>query len=728
MKFVLSISKLTLSLLLGGGIILSSCTKDALVQDEGFSLHYPSVTNTAPGRNLSFSPTWYDGTPSDFRIVSVKLDGKPVQTTCFVVDSATGSFQMQDSQKLTFGKYDITISCNVGGRTLTFDDIVSIEMMRPVPDGIMMEPAHLVISLGDILETPQTGLQTSRVLTEGSGAHVSIESYAIENVYLNGELNNELKAWFEVSEEGVFSVNPDNPDFESGVYAFDFRLTTYFVDKDNQEGIFADALSLKVTSPPYSLDYVREQKRVEVGSSISSDKPLYKGSYDGLRFEVSSVMKNGEASDNIGITIDEDGVLTFPESSQVAVGDVYTVSVKAVNDFGQQNFENVYGFEVIEFISPITELSYDDVPRKLAGAAVENPCTKMDGTEVTFSFVNLPEALKGLRIDERTGTVYNDKGNEFPDGEYTVTVRAENVKGSKDASFTMDVANFTYICWGNNLGEGGAMLTPREKYTNQFRVRCDAEPLTINFEEAIHDIPEGYDYTISAYKPESVRPGITIDEEGNLEIGKETSDKYKNDTRLLFSKVTVTITDGEDRLVKSIPVFVDRYNPENCEVLYTPFVFRVNPKTGGTSELSFADGSGQAMPKYVTEFSRYFYLYNLNGPDSHFSDGRVNTSATAHPFVYSLWTKYFDSVSGKVSIYSDNPVLYSENYKAGTLDKALTYIDGTSGQVVVNPEKFKDADGVYADGVVMSNDPVNAKENRYRVFIWLDPAYNSENQ
>lgn len=722
MKFISSIKRLVLYFSLGGGIILSSCTKDALVHDKGFSLHYPSVTNTAPGRNLSFSPTWYDGTPSDFRIVSVKLDGEPVQTACFVIDQTTGAFQMQDSQNLTFGKYDITISCNVNGQTLTFDNIISIEMMKPVPDGIVMEPAQLVISLGDIFETPQTGLPTSSVLTEGSASHVSIKSYAIENVYVDGELNNELKAWFNVSEEGVFSVNPDNPAFESGIYTFDFRLTTYFVDEDSQEGIFANALSLTVTSPPYSLEYAQKQKRVELGSSISSEEPRYKGSYDGLRFEVSSVLKNGEPSENIGITIDEKGVLTFPESSQVAVGDVFKVSVKAINDFGQQNFEDVYEFEVIEFIHPITEFAYNNVPRKLAGTAIENPYTEMNGTEVTFSFVDLPEALKGLRLDGQTGIVYNDKGNEFPDGEYTVTVRAENMKGHKDATFTLDIANFTYICWGNNLGEGGTMLDPREKYTNQFRITCGSESLTISFEDALHDIPEGYEYTISTYRPESIRPGISVDENGNLTLGQDTSDKYKNTSNILFCKVTVTITDGDDQLVRSIPVFVDRYNPEECDILYTPLVFRVNPKTGGTSDLKATEaGTGAEKKPYITEFSRYFYFYNLNGPESHFSDKRVNSGTTAHPFIYSLWQKYFDSVGGKVSVYKDDPVSYAVNSEAGTLDKALTYIDGTTGQVVVNPEKFKDANGVYADGVSMST---ATSANQYRLFVWFDPNFN----
>lgn len=721
MKKALSITKFFLSLLLGAGMVLSSCTKDALVQDKGFALHYPSVTNTAPGRNLSFSPTWYDGSPSDFQIVSVKFNGDHVQTSCFVVDPATGTFQMQNSQELTFGKYDITISCIVNGKTLTFADIISIEIMKPVPDGIAMEPDQLVVPLGDILQTPEAGLPTSRVVSDNV-SHVSIESYAIENVYVDGELNNGLKTWFDVSEDGVFSVNSNNADFESGIYSFDFRLVTYFVDEDSQEGVFANALTLKVTSPPYSLEYAQNKKRVEFGSSISSEEPRYKGSYDGLRFEVSTVLKNGVPSDNIGIIIDEKGVLTFPESSQVAVGDVFKVSVKAINDFGQQNFEDVYEFEVIEFIHPITEFSYNDVPRKLAGAAVENPYAVMNGTEVTFSFVDLPEALKGLRLDGQTGTVYNDKGNEYPDGEYTVTVRAENVKGSKDASFTMDVANFTYICWGNNLGEGGTMLEPREKYTNQFRITCSSEPLTINFEDALHDIPEGYDYTISTYRPETIRPGISVDANGNLTLGHDTSDKYKNTTNILFSKVTVTITDGEDQLVRSIPVFFDRYNPEECDILYTPFVFRVNPKTGGTSDLKATEaGTGVEKKPYITEFSRYFFFYNLNGPDSHLSDQRVNKGATAHPFLYSLWEKYFDSIGGKVSVYKDDPVSYSVNSKAGTLDKALTYIDGTTGQVVVNPEKFKDADGVYADGVSMST---ASADYQYRLFIWFDPNYN----
>lgn len=722
MKLISYLRFLALVVSVGGGIILSSCTPESSEWDNGFTLHYPSITNTAPGKYFSLTPSWFGGTPSDFQIVSVKLNGEAVLSECFVVDASTGEFKLLNSGNLSVGKYEVTISCVVAGVLTTFPNIISVEMMKPVPEEILMQPEMLTTNLESIMSSDGAELPTSKVTTQ-EGSHVTITSYSIANVYVDGTLANDCLDWFHISEDGVFSIVKDNEDFEPGVYTFDFRLTTYFVNEISEEGLFVDALTLKVTSAPYRLEYSPSTTRIEEGTSSASPQPSYKGSLEGLRFEVASVVSGEESISDSGIVIDpQTGVLSFPADAGAKAGESYTVSVKAINDFGEKVFPEAFCFEIIEYIAPITQFSYPDVSRKLAGAPIEVAPAVMDGTEVSYSFVNLPEELAGLKLDA-DGTIRNVEGNEFPHGTYQVTVRAKNAKGDKDAVVELDIANFTYVCWGNNLGDGGAALTPERKYGNQFRLSYDSAPISIALDQAEHDIPQGYDVAFSATTPNIIQGGINVNAEGTLTITPQ-----KTDTRLLFSRVEVKVCDENYTLIRHIPVFVDKYNSENCRVMFTPFAIRVNPELGGMPEVEVTDVAGNKLGSdFYMDIHKETAWFNIDGPETHQYDNYYKNDGMKTSFLRHVWARYYSAINKKVpTSMNNNPVSYWKNQE--TLALTAAYVDPTSSfKIKVNPGMFMDDMGVYADGAMFLQMTFEESESSKvpRAFLWLDSDYDA---
>ena len=73
-----------------------SCTS-ALTDTGEFSLYYPGITDIGPSTNMDLTPSWHGGTPGNFEIYSVSLDGQAVITDFFSIDPDNGVFQIRKS-------------------------------------------------------------------------------------------------------------------------------------------------------------------------------------------------------------------------------------------------------------------------------------------------------------------------------------------------------------------------------------------------------------------------------------------------------------------------------------------------------------------------------------------------------------------------------------------------------------------------------------------------------
>ena len=135
----------------------TSCKDTETVDSSGFKLFYTSLTDIGPSMQGSIAEPSYKGpAPSDFKITAITF-GENNETFdnskgCFVIDSSTGSIFIDHTEDIAVGLYKISVSCVAGGVTYNFPDIVTVNFLNAVPEGVVVEPDLLVADQNDILD------------------------------------------------------------------------------------------------------------------------------------------------------------------------------------------------------------------------------------------------------------------------------------------------------------------------------------------------------------------------------------------------------------------------------------------------------------------------------------------------------------------------------------------------------------------------------------------------
>lgn len=703
---------------------VGSCEKNELTDGDKFSLFYPGITDIGPSTNMNLNPTYHGEKPSDFKIYKVTLDGKDYQTECFLVDAESGQVQLRRTDDLPVGLYSLSVSCKSAGTYYEFPDAIQVNMMRPIPEGITVEPSSITLTLADVTDLNSLKeLPTAQISTVGE--HISIKNYYISSVKRGDAVVEDWSGIFEVNNAGKVTILK-NQNFAAGTYSLSFKLTTMVVGNDSQDGIFSDALTVDVVSPPISLEYQPAVAKVEVGAGYTSAAPIFAGSATGLQFSLKAVIP-----ESAPVSVDsKTGVVTLAADHSLSPGESVLVSVSAKNAYGEKDFDQVLKMEVVTFIAPITKFDYNDSTvwqnTKYSIQPVE-----VDGDEKTFSFVDLPEALAPLTIDEFTGVISAKKGNGIPVGDYVVKVKVENPKGSMTDEIKLKVIEnpyfFTYVRWGNNLG-----LTPEENYASQHRVSVtdpykfgvtatDIKPGT----EVKYEIKGGSKTTCATIDP--VTGEITTDP--SIFAGAVA------DMRAHFVFVVATTGEGTtgETIVKT-PVFLDFNTVRGDYIIkYTPFVFQCNPKSGGVSavpEITKADGSAltaDELAKITMDFRRSFNYWNIDGPASH---GNGAPNANKDNFLSHMWASYYTAINVTYNSGSRDPI--SSFGRPAKIDNTIGYVRQSDLALYIAPEKWKDengyADGIFTGQITFANtgaDPQGAA-NPYRLFplfVWFDTEF-----
>lgn len=715
-------------------VSVSSC-KAELTDTGAFTLHYPGITDIGPSTNMDITPTWHGGTPESFEIFSVKREDEAVTAECFSIDPTTGVFSIRKSDNLPVGKYRISIACKVGGERHEFAEAITVNMMPAIPEGIKVSPDKITILLSQVTNTgSDEELPTAQITTEGE--HISIRNYLISGVRRDGKALANWDGLFSVDKSGKFSILKNNK-FNAGVYVIDFKLTTMVFGADSEEGLFSDALTVEVASAPISLVYNPSTAKVEAGESYTSPVPEFIGSVAGLEF---SIKKAVPESDKFSID-KTSGVITLAKGHEYAIGDEIVLSVSAKNNYGERDFDQVLRIGIVEYIAPITLLAYNDTT-VWEGTKVNLKPAQRDGDEVTYSFEELPDALKELTIDELNGTISVPKKNKIAQGEYSFKVKAQNPKGSLSATVKWNTIEnpyaFTFVRWGNNLG-----LNPIQDYADQFRVSTTG-PTTIPVIES--DIKEGIE-ALYEIKGGSNTKCVSIDEK----TGKLTTDPSVFEGKIANMRahfVFVNIKTGagtSGETVMKIPVFFD-FNAPRTEggysIQYNPFAVRCNPKTGTTSVPPTILKNnivvrGEELKNITMDFRRDFNYWNINGHEKHLNGAAAKGDNTK--FLSRVWAAYcqacgfvYDSEAG-----SRKAVSYYENYEKNTngkgdLNKAAAYIRGEDLALHINPEKFMDeygyANGIFTGQVTLGldgKDPQKANDpyRLFPLFVWFDTNF-----
>ncbi len=705
-------------------VSVSSC-KAELTDTGAFALHYPGITDIGPSTNMDITPTWHGGTPESFEIFSVKREDEAVTAECFSIDPTTGVFSIRKSDNLPVGKYRIGIACKVGGERHEFAEAITVNMMPAIPEGIKVSPDKITILLSQVTNTgSDEELPTAQITTEGE--HISIRNYLISGVRRDGKALANWDGLFSVDKSGKFSILKNNK-FNAGVYVIDFKLTTMVFGADSEEGLFSDALTVEVASAPISLVYNPSTAKVEAGESYTSPVPEFIGSVTGLEFSIKKVIPESDK-----FSIDKtSGVITLAKGHEYAIGDEIVLSVSAKNNYGERDFDQVLRIGIVEYIAPITLLAYNDTT-VWEGTKVNLKPAQRDGDEVTYSFEELPDALKELTIDELNGTISVPKKNKIAQGEYSFKVKAQNPKGSLSATVKWNTIEnpyaFSFVRWGNNLG-----LNPIQDYADQFRVSTTG-PTTIPVIES--DIKEGIE-VLYEIEGGSNTKCVSIDEK----TGKLTTDPSVFEGKIANMRahfVFVNIKTGagtSGETVMKIPVFFD-FNAPRTEggysIQYNPFAVRCNPKTGTTSVPPTILKNnivvrGEELKNIKMDFRRSFNYWNLNGPDSH-KNGAPDTEKTT--FLSTVWSTYYSSINVAYNKSSRDPI--SSYGRPEHIAKTAGYLRQEDLALYIAPEKFMDENG-YANGIFTAQvvfgsdgkDPAGA-EDPYRLFplfVWFDTNF-----
>lgn len=734
------------------GVVYTSCDDTETTDSTKFTIFYSGMTDIGPSMSGRISsPTYKGNTPSDFAITKVTLKGEAYSGDCFTIDPNDGFISINSTKDMQVGLYKLSISCISGGNYYEFKDIVEINFLKAVPDGITVEPNKLQVKYNDIIdETSEVELPTAQVKTDGD--HVTITKYEIAK--------SDYSKYFDITKSGKISIIKGSTALLPGIYNISLKLTTGASSED--EGIFENALEINVTSAPFGLEYTPNEDMLEAENdksgktSFQSNAPALKGSLEGIEYSIKNITPTTDK-----IKIDPTtGVLSVDKDHGLQSGNNYVISIHVKNNFGEEDFNNAFTLQVVEYIEPISGFEYEtSIDKYQYSKFTISPKEGLKGDNIQFSLINEPDALKGqIEFDAQTGTISVEKGNTIPQGNYPLTVRATNSKNAEnpaDATFTLNIIEnpnyFTDIRYGNNID------VPEENNANQFRITEDNEAnADATLKSFTFPSPQtGLKGNVSvawSIKNGNNCDNLTIDSNtGKISFNQEaTWPADKNEVKantIGFCYVTATAgTDKDSQISQTTLVFIhyDLKANNGVHIHYNPFVFQADPKNGGNSTVPLVTVNGTTTTSnFALDYRRSFNYYPTEGTLV------KGAPATAGSFLNELWTTYYKAMDIDISIGSRNPMSYygsvydmSHSKKlpnqSDRLSVALAYVVPNDLTIHISPNIWKNSKGEYANGIMvgemtfLTNVTVDTKETGdllkngkkiAPIIIWFDKKF-----
>lgn len=707
MNQIISKPLLFLSVLLMSFISFTACDDTETIDETDFALYYTGMTDIGPSMTGVIStPSYIGGKPSDFEIFKVTLNGETYSGSSFLINKEDGAITISETSGIAVGLYKLSIRCYSNGKMFEFADMVEVNMMKPVPDGITVEPSKLTADYGDVIDVNSTvELPTAQVTTDGN--HVSIKKYEIAK--------SDFAKYFAISSSGEISIVRGDASLVPGIYVLSLKLTTGANGED--EGIFENAIEVNITSRPLELIYTPATGKIEEESAQSgkttfaSNAPTFKGSLEGLSYSIKSVTPNTGK-----ILIDaKTGVLSVNENHGLKAGEKYVIDINVKNTYSAEgvDFKKAFELEVVEFIEPIQNFKYDNIEGVQAVAFERSPSADFKGDEVRFEFVDLPAALQGNVTLDHEGKISALKGNSIPLGSYTIKVKATNPKSDPEqpaiATLTLTVKEnpnyFTYVHYGNNLG-----LTPTKNYANQYR---SADGVSIQSDKPESDAKVNLFYEITTLHQTN---GSSVDSgTGVITISANT----KNQSGIIMVTATAGKGTPEEFSIQT-PVFVNYSVAVNgVKIEYTPFVYQVNPSKGGRSVKPVVTGVSN-MATFTMDYRRTFNYFNFFGT-------HVSGAPADGTFAGNVWETYFEITKTNLNYGSRNPMSYYAN--PTRLETTAAYVDPNTFEVVVTPNKWvqngEPANGAMTGQITFGTDGKDPQSGSqtFPIILWFDKNF-----
>lgn len=724
-------------------LVCASCDKTETTDSTGFILHYYGVTDIGPSMAYTLeAPTYKGSAPYDFTITGITLNDEACTTESFVIDAETGAINIQNTENLATGLYAISVGCYSNGKYFEFKDAVQINMLLAVPEGVTVTPAEVVVKMED-----KKWWEAGAQVTTDTEKHVSITGYSIAE-----DESKEYLKYFTISNDGIITFNPDKKDniIPGEKYVISLKLKT-----KAGEHLYADAVTFNVISKPLNLLYTPNEVRVERMTAHESELPTIQGSLEGRTYAIKSITP--EIS---GFTIDATtGKITIAENVLTTIGNIYKVDVTVTNEYGNADFPEAYIVTVVDFIAPIVPEKFKyEIPETYEGKGYTIPLADgFIGDEVIFDFSDNEGAIKDqiekkrISIDKVSGSITIAENNTLVPNDYTVKVKATNPKGEATTSFPLVIkANpnkFTFH-YGNNIG-----LSPENNYANQF---------AYDTEEAFHaavltpttTLPQGktvkWEIMTKKLLLDDIKDnystgiGAVIDERsGTINFSKAEflhysyNKDYPNNKKvpmMTIGMLVVKATCGEGELAYSVtaPIFIrsNSVTKDNVMLDYRPFVLQVNPKTGKypASKLTIQCPDEKSLK---VDFRRDFHFFNINMTEETSCLPKI-----ADCIMNDVWVASFTEMGVKLNFGAKKPMSY---YDEGNkyinrlhLDVLLGYVNPTDKAIVINPDKWKSANGTYANGVLIGSmtcqpqgdeSKLNSGTKLNPVAIWFDENF-----
>ncbi len=733
--------------------LYTACSDTETTDSTKFIIFYTGMTDIGPSMTGEIaSPTYKGSAPYDFSITNVTLNEEVYSEEIFSIEPTNGRITLVSASTTPIGKYKVSIACYSNGARYEFEDIVEVNMLKPVPKEVKVVPELIETDYENIIkEDDEVVLPSAQVTTDGN--HVSISNYEIAYALLNGSQVSDPTKLFNISNTGEITIVKGNADITPGIYTLALKLTTAASNENDENCIFENALRINITSKPLGITYNPATDIIEAetedngGTTFKSSSPVLLGSLEDVVYSISKIEPSTDK-----ITIDATtGIISVATGHKFAVGTQYQIYVKVANKFAPEGIdflnEPALTLEVVNYISEVANFSYQPKNDAVQGVAfsVEKDANFV-GDRVRFAFVNLPTELEGqLDIDEFTGTISAAKGHAIPAKTYNIQVSATNSKNEDNpsiATLTLKVNEnpnyFTYIRYGNNLE-----IDPIAN-ANQFRVHNSTELSSLNLMPST-DIKEGVNVKWEI-EVKYQAAGTEIDPN----TGKISAKGWKA-ANCGMVVVTATAGEGPTAVTVKTPVFfhyssfvrepkdpnpsVSGIPETGISVEYTPFVLQANPRRQTRSAIPAINGITD-LSKFVLDYRRTFHYYNLNGyrsDGSEHEDGQVNpSSGDRNRFLANLWDKCNCSYSSKTAV----SFFTSSNVAKTDFSTTLAYVDNTTGgsnkfSVVVSPNQWNDdgwANGCFIAQMTFINNGNTAKQlnDGAQVFpfiIWFDTKF-----
>lgn len=286
-KLSSTFNKLRIIMVAALTVFCVSCDKTETTDTTGFILHYLGITDIGPSMSYTLKAPAYKGsTPYDFTITKITLDNESFSNNDnFVINSETGEITVQNTDEMKPGLYNISVGCYSNGKFFDFKDAVQVNMLLAVPEGVSVEPAEVLVKMED-----ENWWEASAKVITDAEKHVSIIKYEFAE-----DESREYRKYFTI-ENGIITFNPDQKDniVPGEKYVLSLKLTT-----KAGEHLYPDAVTFKVISKPYNLQYKPKEVKVEKNTAHESQLPTIQGS-EGMNYSIKSI--SPEAT---GFTIDE---------------------------------------------------------------------------------------------------------------------------------------------------------------------------------------------------------------------------------------------------------------------------------------------------------------------------------------------------------------------------------------------------------------------------------------